>query len=135
MITGVQKKKKKGQDINYSTTTTTQSTQASQSVKEKGQNRKKDEASHSYEKIIDNPDEALKFFVKLISKKGVIVEKYIHSEDVAKVFDKRAFKSALELEAPDLIEEELVKLQKERLEELSTEQKSQQSVPKKKRRR
>lgn len=93
------------------------------------------ESSQSGEKIIDNPDEASKFFVKLISKKGEVVEKYIHSEDVAEVFDKKVFKTSLEFEAPDLAQEELVRLQKERLEELSKKQDFQQEALRNKRSR
>ena len=46
-----------------------------------------EQPSQTQEKIIDNPDEASKFFVKLITNSGKVVDRYIKSEDVVEVFD------------------------------------------------
>lgn len=70
--------------------TSKKSTQASQSQprKDKGKSQMIDEQpSQTQEKIIDNPDEASKFFVKLITNSGKVVNRYIKSEDVVEVFD------------------------------------------------
>lgn len=69
--------------------------------------------------IIDNLDEASKYFMNFITGFGKFVDWYINSEEVVEVFARRVVKNALEIEVPDLSKKELIKLQEERLNELS----------------
>ena len=69
--------------------------------------------------------------MKFKTKSGKIAKRYINSKEATQVFDERAIKTALETKALELSRDEMIKLQEERLRELSNPIVVEESIPKK----